>query len=210
MYIYTRGEFPRTSFAKLQEQLEDTKNSVTTVKEHGKLDIQLSTSVVASSEKASDSNSSVDELIQSPSGSREHFLEDIVNVNSPDPKFSFDSTNIRSEHNDQPADAPACSKEVLANLHHELNSGINEEFAAAHPSICKETEDVHEEHILIDVSASENAINQGDGVSVNCSAVGPQLPADNALVYQDEHNFTTKVSDSLSWCIISEKKNVLS
>ncbi|XP_041989457.1 CRC domain-containing protein TSO1-like isoform X2 [Salvia splendens] len=182
---HKRAQFPRASFPKLHELLEESKNNGSTVKGNGEQDIQLSTSVVASTEKASDSSNSVDELIQSPSGSREQFLKDIVNVDSPDPDFSFDSTIKKTEHNDQLANAPTCSKDIVVNLRHELNSGINGELAVTHPSICKETEDAQTEHILINASASEK-----DEVSVNCSTVGTELPADS--VNRGEDNFTTE------------------
>lgn len=201
MCICSRAQFPRTSFAKLQEQLEDSKNGVTTVEGHEKLDIQLRTEIVASCQKASDSNSPVDELIQSPSGSREQFLEDIVNADCPDPKFIFDSTIRISECKDQPTDAPTCSRAILVNLQHELSSGINEKLAVSHPSISKQTQEVQEENILIHGSASENDIKEGDGVSVHCPET--ELPADNALVNLDENDVMAEVSNSLNWCIIS-------
>lgn len=203
MFICIRAQFPLTSFAKLQEQLENSKNSPTTFKGHEKLEIQLSTEVVASCEKASDSNSSVDELIQSPSGSRKQFQEDIVNADSPDPNFTFDSSIKLSKRKDQPTNAPTSSQDILVNLQHKLSSGINEELSIATPSISKQTEEVQEENILIHVSASENDIKQGDGVSIHCQEIGPELPADNAFVHQEENNFMDKVSDILNWCTVS-------
>ncbi|KAL1557385.1 protein tesmin/TSO1-like CXC 3 isoform X2 [Salvia divinorum] len=193
---HKRAQFSRTSFDKLQVRLEDSKNSVTTDKGHGEQNIQLNTSIAASTEKSSDSNSSVDELIQSPSGSCEQVLEDIVNVDSSDPNFSFDSTIKKSERNDQLANAPTCSTETVENFRHELNSGITGELAVTHPFTCKETEDAQTELILINASASEKAMGQGDEVSVNCSTVGTELPANNAVVYRSEDNFMTELQNA--------------
>ncbi|KAH6774266.1 hypothetical protein C2S51_012670 [Perilla frutescens var. frutescens] len=195
--FHKRAQFPRTSFAKLHEQFEDSKNIVTTVKGPEKLDIQLSTRGVASGEKVADSKSPVGELIQSPSGSHEQFLEDIVNADSPDPKFSFDSTIKKSEHNDQPADALTCSKESLVNCEHGLNSGINEEVTVSPPVTSRQTEEVQKENILINASAAENVTKHEDGVSVDhCPKIGSELSSDNALVDQDEDDFMTENAEA--------------
>lgn len=198
IYMCSRSQYPRTSF-EFHEQFDDSKNSATTIKGNEKLDIHLSTRVVTSGEKAADSNSSVDELIQSPSGSHGQFLEDIVKVDSPDPNFSFDSTIKTSEHTDHPADALTCSKEISAKLEHELNTGIREQVAVAPPVVSRQTEEVQNENILTNVSAAENDLKQGDGVSVDhCPKIEHELPAVNALVNQDEDAFMTEVSDGLN------------
>lgn len=203
MFICIREQFPLISFAKLQEQLENSKNGATTFKEHEKLEMQSSTEIFASCEKASDSNCSVDELIKSPSGSREQFQEDIVNADSPDPTFTFDSSIKVSKRKDQPTNAPTSSQDILVNLQRQLRSGINDELSIATPSISQQTEEAQEENILIHVSASENDIKQGDGVSVHCQEIGPELPADNAFVNQEKNTFMAKVSEILNWCIVS-------
>lgn len=138
----------------------------------------------------------MNDLIQSPSACREEFLTDIVNVDSVCPNFSFDSTIKKSEYNDQQIDAVTCSKEILVKLEHELNSRIIEEIAVPPPVISRQTEEVHKENTLINVSAVEKDIKQGDGVSVDhCSKIGPELPVDHALANQDEEDFMTEVSD---------------
>lgn len=121
-----------------------------------------------------------------------------MNVDSPDPNFSFDSAIKKTEHNDQLANAPTCSKEIVVKLWHELNSGINGDLPVKHPSNCKETEDAQNELILIDAIASEKAIGHGGEVSVNCSTVGTELPADNGFVNRGEDNFMTEVSGSFN------------
>lgn len=194
--MWSRAQFPRSCVAKLPGLLEDGKNSVTTVEEHEKLDIQLCTRLVAYDDKGSDTNSNVNDHNQSPSGCSEQFLTDIVNVESDDQDLSFDSIIKKSECNDQPPDSVTCSKENVVKSDHEHKSRITEEIAVAPPVTSKLTEEVLKQNTLI--SAAEKDIKQIDGLSNDhCPVIGFGLLRDYNLANQDVDSLT-EVSDDMN------------
>ncbi|XP_073130746.1 protein tesmin/TSO1-like CXC 2 [Henckelia pumila] len=183
-----RTKFLEASTEKLSGQDEVCQKNITVADGSSNLESRMST------EKSIDSNSTLNDHIESPTEHPDQFLSEILNMDSVDPNNPSNSAIKTSECNNQSPDNVA-GIEFSVKPVYKYNSTRHEEIVvAAPPSISRPTEEVHALEASADVNAAETDIKHDKGISAEqCVNIGLEPSVNHALTNIDQGDSMNEV-----------------
>ncbi|XP_075495971.1 protein tesmin/TSO1-like CXC 2 isoform X2 [Primulina tabacum] len=189
-----RTKFLEASTGKLCGQDEGGKKNITVDDVSSNIESRMSTSLVACTEKSTDSNGTPNDQIESPTEHPDQFLAEILNIDSVDLNNPSNSAIKKSEWNHQSADNVA-GKEFSVKPEYKYGTTIHEEIVvAAPPSITRPTEEVHALEASADVNAAETDIkHEEDILAEQCLKTGFEPSVNHTLTNLDQGDSMNEV-----------------
>lgn len=190
----SRPKFLEASTVNLSGQDEGCNKNITVADGSSNLESRMSTSLLACTEKSTDSNSTLNDQIESPTEHPDQFLAEILNMDSVDPNNPSNSAVKKSECNHQ-SPYNVAGKEFSVKPEYKYDTTIHKEIVVAvPPSITGPTEEVHTLETSVDVNAAETDIKHEDILAERCLKIGLEPSVNHALTNLDQGDSMNEVS----------------